>query len=148
MSIIFEGVDGIGKTTNIRQFQLFNPGFMYIHHWAKATNKVDILSEATKEILLLESDYNILFDRSFIISEYIYTSILGRKTIIDFGYVKELVSLINRKGHTVKLFCFKNKNVLTIKDEDKNLPFEKLNNAYRSLFSILKLNNFILEERG
>jgi len=147
MSIIFEGVDGIGKTTNIRQFQLFNPGYVYIHNWAKATNRVDILSEASKEILLLESNVPMLFDRSYIVSEYVYAHVLGRDTPIDISYIEEWIKLIDRKEHTLKLFTFLNQSVLNIKPEDENLPFAKLNETYRSLFVIHKPYQFILEEK-
>lgn len=146
MSIIFEGVDGTGKTTNARQFMIFNRHYAYIHNWTKPKNNIDILSETTKEILLLESPFDLLIDRSFIISEYIYAHILGRKTPITFDYIKEFVKLINRKKHTIKLFTFTNFDSLRIKEEDKDLPFEDLNKAYIELLNYqVKIDNLIVE---
>ena len=146
MSIIFEGVDGVGKTTNIQQFMIFNNGYSYIHNWAKPSHKIDILSEATKEIFLLNTNHNILFDRSFLISEYVYAHILKRETPINFTYMQELADLINRKKHTVKLFIFNNYDSLKMKDEDKHLPVEELNSLYYNLLtSQLNINNLIVE---
>jgi len=146
MSLIFEGVDGVGKTTNIQQFILFNRYYMYLHNWTKPKNTTDILSETTKEILLLDSNHNIIFDRSFIISEYVYAHVLRRKTPVTLEYVQELIKLVNRKGHTIKLFYFKNFDSLRIKEEDKDLPFEELNKLYLNLFtSQVKVNKLILE---
>ncbi len=146
MSLIFEGVDGTGKTTNIQQFMLFNRYYMYVHNWSKPTNKIDVLSEVTKEILLLDSEHNIMFDRSFIVSEYIYAHVLKRETPITFDYIKEFVALINRRGHTIKLFYFNHFDSLRIKEEDKDLPFEALNKAYMDLFtSQVQVDKLILE---
>ncbi len=147
MSIIFEGVDGIGKTTDIRLFHIFNPGYVYIHNWAIAKNRADILSEASKEILLLESNQPILFDRSFIISEYVYAHVLSRDTPIDIHYIREWIKLVDRKNHTLKLLVFLNESILNIKSKDRELPFAKLNDLYRSLFSNIKPHKFILEEK-
>ena len=146
MSIIFEGVDGVGKTTNIQEFIVLNKYFLYIHNWAKPKNKTDILSEVTKEILLLDSNHHILFDRSFIISEYVYAHIMQRETPVTLQYVQELIDLINRKNHILKLFYFKNFESLRIKEEDKDLPFEKLNDLYLNLFTNqVKIQNLMLE---
>lgn len=146
MSLIFEGVDGTGKTTNTKQFMMFNQNYMYIHNWTKPKNNTDILSETTKEILLMDSPNNILFDRSFIISEYVYATVLGRETPITFEYVQDLVELINRRKHTLKLFYFDDSSALHIKPEDSSLPFNLLNEMYLEIFTNkVRVEKFILE---
>jgi hypothetical protein len=146
MSIIFEGVDGTGKTTNIKQFMMFNRNYKYVHNWTKPKNKTDILSEATKEILLLNDSFNVLLDRSFIISEYIYSTVLDRETPITFEYVQKLVELMNRKDHTLKLFYFYDIESLVIKSEDIDLPFNKLNDLYLETFTNrVRLTKLLLE---
>jgi hypothetical protein len=137
MSIIFEGVDGTGKTTRAKEFpRIYTGHYDYIHNHDKTRKPVDIESEVTKEMLLMTYCDKILFDRSYIISEYIYSKVLRRETPVTLDYVKALIELINLRSHTVNLFVFKDRDKLILKDEDSKLPFIELNNAYLQLFDI------------
>lgn len=146
MSIIFEGVDGTGKTTNALGYLSISPDYSYVHNWAKPKKPMDIASEITKEFLLLTSHWPILFDRSFIISEYVYAHILERKTEVNNRVLIDFVHRINEGNHTVKLFTFDEVSDLKFKKEDRNLPFRELNDAYMSLLvDQYKIKNLIIE---
>jgi len=145
MSIIFEGVDGTGKTTTANDILKFYGDYFYIHNWSKPKNEIDISSEITKEFILLQSPTRLLFDRSFIISEYVYSNILGRKSIITFEHIQAFEVIVNQYKHAVQLFIFEDIKKLNFKKEDKNLPFAELNALYIKLFTEqIKINNFIL----
>lgn len=145
MSIIFEGPDGVGKTTKANSFISFNNEYVYIHNWAKPTNKIDQESEIAKELLLLSSGHKLVIDRSYILSEFVYANVLQRKSIVTLAYIKRIVEIINSNNHTVNLILFRNKENLIVKDEDKHLPFEQINSAYYKLFKSLAFNKLIVE---
>ncbi len=146
MSVIFEGVDGVGKTTEAKGFLAISPGHYYVHNWAKPTKDVDIISEVTKELLLLQSPEKIIFDRSFIISEYVYSHVLGRKSPVTMDVIVILKNIINLYDHTLKLFTYSDITDLRYKEHDKHLPFDELNNAYTELIiNQLDIKNLLLE---
>jgi len=135
MSIIVEGVDGIGKTYFANEWCSIYKDYCYIHNFTKPKTKADCDSETTKELLLLANmSNNIVFDRSFIMSEYVYAQVMNRTQYINEEFMHTYVKMLNTYHHSVVLFIYKNINVLSIKDEDKLLPFDKLNNLYYELF--------------
>jgi hypothetical protein len=146
MSVIFEGVDGIGKTTKALKLIGEEPMFRYIHNWAKPKTELNILSEITKELILLDSPIHLAIDRSYIISEFIYSTILNRPTSITIEHVKEFVDIVNKQEHIVNIMCYLNIDMLNIEPEDKDLPFEELNKMYMSLFTDkLTIDNLVID---
>ena len=150
MITIYEGVDGTGKTTQAFKEARSNPEAIVLHNWSKPKTIIDINSETSKELLLIENvSDDLIFDRSFIFSEYIYAKVLGRKTELTLDNLKVFVSLLNRKNAVVKLLYFTDINSLKAKAnaEDNKLPLEELNTAYIQLMlKELSINNLVLEE--
>lgn len=145
MSVIFEGVDGVGKTTKALRLLHKEPRFRYIHNWAKPRTEINMLSEVTKELILLTSPIHIILDRSYIISEFVYSTILNRTTSITFEHVKELIDVINKQGHIINLMYYINIDALKFKSEDIDLPFNSLNEMYISLLTNeLSINHLII----
>lgn len=146
MSVIFEGVDGVGKTTRALKLNKDKPIFRYIHNWAKPIKEVDIMSEVTKEMILLTSPIQIILDRSYIISEFVYATVLNRKTYITIEHLKELINVINKYHHVVNLLCYTDHNALNCKIEDINLPHDQLNSLYMDLFlNVLSVDSLITD---
>lgn len=146
MSVIFEGVDGVGKTTRAIKLMHDKPMFRYIHNWAKPIKEVDILSEITKEMILLNSPIQVILDRSYIISEFVYATVLGRDTCVTIEHVKELIHIINEHHHVVNLLCYTDHHALKCKPEDVNLPHNILNSFYMDLFlNILDVDSLITD---
>jgi hypothetical protein len=150
MSVIFEGVDGIGKTT--KALKLLNEDFHqlkivhYIHNWVKPKKEIDSRSEVTKEILLLTNPIQLILDRSFIISEFVYASVLNRKSYLTFEDVKNLIDMINKYEHVIHLMYYKDIKVLKYKNEDSKLPHDDLNSFYIDLLmNRLSINHLIVE---
>lgn len=151
MSIIFEGVDGIGKTTQAKEFLSISPYYYYIHNWAKPIKDEDITSEIVKEMLLLTNRQPMLFDRSFVISEYVYSKVLNRHSVITDEHINILCRLMNGYKHVLKLFIFENIDDLIIKAEDAWLPFVELNKEYIRLTKDFNFDLLLIEyvnERG
>ena len=146
MSVIFEGVDGVGKTTKALNLMNKEPIFRYIHNWAKPKKEVDILSEVTKEMILLTSPIKMVLDRSYIISEFVYATVLGRQTYVTIEHVKALVHVINEHHHIVNLLCYTDHSALKCDPIDMNLPHDILNSFYMDLFlNILGVDNLVTD---
>lgn len=130
MSIIFEGVDGTGKTTAAKSWCNFYSSYGYIHNFAKPSKPDDIRSEMFKEITLLMSPNDFVLDRSYIISEYIYATVLNRPTVITLEHLFNFTKLLNMYEHTVMLYTYLNLDNVHYKEEDAKLPFTALNAYY------------------
>lgn len=134
MTTIYEGVDGSGKTTDAFQ-QIRYSDEQYIHNWCKPKNEIDTNSEVMKEIMLIKSGFDIVMDRSYILSEYIYSKILRRKSYVTENTFFSFIRLLNAYDVKVKLYLAKDITLLKQKDEDKELPTEELNNYYKLIFT-------------
>lgn len=146
MSVIFEGVDGTGKTTKALKLKNDRPIFQYIHNWAKPKKEIDILSEITKEMILMSSPSHIILDRSYIISEFVYATVLKRPTYVTLWHVKNLINIINKNHHVINLLCYTDITALKYKSEDIDLPHNALNSMYMDLFlNILSVDSLITE---
>lgn len=136
MSIILEGVDGTGKTFFTDQWMALNPAYIRMHNYVKPQNKIDMMSECAKELLIMQFVWSpYIMDRSFIISEYVYSQVLGRSSLVTMKELANVVEIINKNGIAFELFAFKDKSLLPIKPEDKALPHEELNKLYLYLFT-------------
>ena len=135
MSIIIEGVDGIGKTTKALKMINDWPKFKYVHNWVKPKKALEIQSEANKELLLAEYGKHIIFDRSYIISEYVYANVLGRETSILLYMVQDFVNLLAERDSYICFMLSTNISGLILDDCDKTLPIQELNNYYHDLFT-------------
>ena len=130
MSVIFTGIEETGRRIEANHWKILNPSYLYIHDWVKPHQIDDVMSEALKEIIVMNSWSKIIFDGSFIISSYVWSQAFGTPPIINLGYVLELVDLINRKGHTVKLYCYDSHTDLPIGNAEGIELFDKLNDVY------------------
>lgn len=141
MITIYEGPDGTGKTTAAFQHVRYSDA-QYIHNWCKPQNEVDTLSEIMKELILIESGKDIVMDRSYILSEYIYSKVLKRHSWLNDNTLFYFAEMLNRVGAKVILYLFKDIKHLKIKEEDKDLPFEELNSCYDLIItSFLAIDN-------
>lgn len=148
MITIYEGVDGIGKTTAaIKQLEK-NIGSHYIHNWASPSNTVDQNSEETKELLLVSSANDIIMDRSYIISEYVYSKVLGRESAVTDAKISSYINILNNFKVKVKLFLFSDMRALNVKPEDAHLPFDELNEMYAKVFEMHNCENLEIIWRG
>ena len=89
---------------------------------------------------------NLIFDRSFVISEYVYATVLNRPTAVTLKYIENVIQVFNIYNHTVQLFVADNLALLPLKDEDKWLPIAKLQELYIELFTQFVPNKFILRD--
>lgn len=144
MSIILEGANATGKTSFAFSWMTLNPGFIYISNETPIIlNKNSyLMSESTKEILLSESRYSLLIDRSFIISEYVYSSVLGRDSCITLETVLSYIDGLNRKEHCISFFTPRHPENY-FKKIETDLPLDKINIKYKELFSqVSKFDRF------
>lgn len=122
MSIIIEGPDGSGKSTLARRLLDANKGY-YLVNMSGKTYSYDVAEERGKWFQAMLGAKNIIFDRSFIISEYIYGNLYDRGSFISFDHIKlYFKKLMSEKVHLY--YCrslFKH-----IEDPDKDQIMEKL----------------------
>lgn len=136
MSLIVEGVDGTGKTTFSGEWLVLNNEYIYMHNYVKPDNERDRMSECAKELLITKFVMvPYIMDRSFIISEYVYATVLGRKTNVTLDSIKLLIDTLNDNKDTLVLCTYHDYNSLIIKPEDKWLPHDELNRLYMQLFT-------------
>lgn len=144
MSIILEGANTTGKTSFALNWILLNPGYIYISNDAPVSQSSNnyVMSESTKEILLSESQYPLLIDRSFLISEYVYSSVLRRKSCITFETVMDYIDRLNQQEHCISFFTHKNPEDY-FRSIDTDLPLIELDAKYKELFKkIPKFDRF------
>ncbi len=144
--IIIEGIDGVGKTTMAAEYCVVYPNYTYIHNFVKAVGDRNIMSEANKELLLMTYVDDVVMDRSYIISEFVYSQVLGRHSPITYEHMLGWAELTNQREHGIQYLRPASLAVLTQKDEDANLPLGALLNAYDKLFKDLPLKNLVVEE--
>jgi len=140
MSAIIEGVDGTGKTTFAKNWLLLNPDYFYVHNYTKPKREDDFISEASKEMLILRN-HDVVMDRSFIISEYVYSTVLERDTYIDSDRLLSYIYYVNMQKHTLVLCTYRDIKNVVLKEEDKWLPIKELSALYTYLFIESKLIN-------
>ena len=122
MNITVEGPDNAGKSTLIKFIE---------SHFKRSVvhNTVDkdsssVLAKQAKELSL---EGNLIYDRSAVISEYIYCMVLGRAPVVDFNihHVGELCD------NTVVIFCLPPlERVLSTTKEEMPGVVENLHKLY------------------
>jgi len=140
---IIEGPDGCGKTTLCEKVLKNNKNDMILHHSEqKPLSKKMFESQVEYEFSLLANNKNIIMDRSFIISEFIYSRALNRVTYCYDKHIHNLCNIIS-KYNVDLIFCLAEKPIL--KDEDFSLPINVIIEEYKNLIAYLKLKNIKLE---
>lgn len=132
MNVIIEGPDNSGKSTLIK-FLESNLRRSVIHN----TVDKDSTSVLGKQAQELSLEGNIIYDRSAVISEYIYCLVLQRAPVIPFN-ISHVADLCD---NAIVVFCLPplDKVLATTKDEMPGVVenLEKLYNQYDNLIDEL-----------
>lgn len=134
MNIIIEGPDNGGKSSLIERLQ---PALKrtIIHN----TVDKDAQSVLAKQSAEVSREGNILYDRSAVISEYIYCMVLSRAPVIDI----DMASIFEIARNSVLVICLPSKEAVcgTSKDEMEGVKenIERLYDAYDRLVDFLAI---------
>ena len=142
MILILEGPDGTGKTTFANKLIEFYKSnsvrHIYIHNKHIPTSYDDAMVEADAELTLLKkavaSEEVLIMDRSFILSEYVYSQVLEREIYISESMVDALINLCMANNIIMHYFSFLHKPYCE-DSSDKFLPHKDLRKAYENLFN-------------
>ncbi len=143
---ILEGPDGAGKTLYAKNAL---PAFKYFHSVLVPKNYRDVIRGISNDVRFLSRkihDDSVL-DRSFIISEYIYSRILRRTIYITEGFLKEFLENCRTKNVTIIVFLYKSPRrtaCLTMKERDRHLPIRRINRLYSEIFLSLDYRNIFI----
>jgi hypothetical protein len=137
MKHIFEGVDGTFKTTMAKSI-----GGEYKHNNLIPKDYRDIITGVESDFEFIDNDSfpKYTLDRSFIISEYIYSrSIAERITYLTMPFVESFIKECAEKSITINVNYFEKEetidSMLTIKKDDfETLPIHKINKLYVNFF--------------
>jgi len=134
-NVIFEGIDGTGKTTMTKMFLTI--GFKKVH--AKYHPEIENLYSFYDSLLEDLSNQRIVFDRSFI-SEMVYGPILRNKSRLSMRQLENLlIKLKNQKTLLVYLYS-PLEILLKRKGQETNLikHYPKLTGEYEKLIKIVE----------
>lgn len=136
MNVIIEGCDNAGKSSLIKH--LVSRIELSTYHNVVDKNAASTLAKQAAEI---SRDGNTIYDRSSVISEYIYSMVLGRAPVVPFN-ISDISELCD---NAIVVFCMPpiDKVLATTKEEMQGVRenlFE-LYNAYDKLIDSLALIN-------
>jgi len=135
---IFEGPDGCGKSTACLDIIKTNNhvSWLYLPAFKKPCDISEFNSLVRKELAELKViGTNLLKDRSFIISEYVYSRVFKRRIYCKKKHIKKLCKIIKQQNISLT-FCFAEKPILKV--EDAHMPNKRLSKAYKKLMLLLK----------
>ncbi|QDH45124.1 guanylate kinase [Salmonella phage SE13] len=134
MNIIIEGPDNAGKSTLI-EFLKSRTGRSVIHNTVDK-NPESVMAKQTKENAL---EGNCIYDRSAVISEYIYCLVLQRTPVVNIN----ISHVADMCDNAIVIFCMPpvEKVLATTKDEMPGVVenLEALYNQYDNLIDELVL---------
>ena len=136
MKYILEGPDGTGKTYYAKH-TLKDASYSCENKPPKTLR--DIYIGLVNDFAFVDSgEYaHSVKDRSFIISEYIYSRALKRTVYLAEGFVLDFINECNDKGIEVIFFLYLSPlatSKRTLNTADQNLPIEKINDLYYELY--------------
>ena len=127
--IIFEGIDGVGKTTVIKKLSKLGIKTEHFDYNKTESN----LNSYYEKILNEDINSRIAFDRSFI-SERVYGKVLrGESRITDNQNIALLKKIKKHNGILVYLFLKKEKGLKRLEAKDKEIiseNYDELHKAY------------------
>lgn len=134
--VIFEGIDGAGKTTMAEMFSKI--GFQKFH--ARYHPEIsELYSFYYNEILEKSENQRMVLDRSFI-SEMVYGPILRGKSRLSITQFKRLLEKL-RNQHTLLVYLYTPLEILLKRKKDKAIPVEHyplLSKEYEKVLKIVK----------
>lgn len=132
MNVIIEGTDNAGKSSLIEHL-VSRIKFSVVHN----TVDLDSASVLAKQAKEISRESNTLYDRSAVISEYIYRMVLGRPAIVKF----DILSVKEVCDNAIVIFCIPpvEKCLASTKDEMQGVRenMYKLYEAYDRLVDTL-----------
>lgn len=136
MNVIIEGCDNAGKSSLIKH--LVSRTKLSTYHNVVDKNAASTLAKQAAEI---SREGNTIYDRSSVISEYIYSMVLGRAPVVPFN-ISDISELCN---NAIVIFCVPpiDKVLATTKEEMQGVRENlcELYNAYDRLVDNLSVLN-------
>ncbi len=137
MKYILEGPDGTGKT-----FFANHTLRSSTYHCSNTPpkNLRELYIGIVDDFCFLDNNSlsDSVLDRSFIVSQYIYTTVLKQKKWITKEFAVEYLEMCNDQGIQIRFSLYDNPYEApkqTLKNEDKKLPIIDLNFLYQDLFN-------------
>lgn len=136
MKVILEGPDGAGKSFFARHNL---PGFACRSTTLVPKDYRDSVRGMVGDVSFLGKSGrgDLALDRSFIISEYVYSSVLGRRKYVTKDFLLSFLGECRKKGVKIMIFLyrdFERTRGSTLKKKDRSLPIKRLNEFYRDTF--------------
>lgn len=143
--VIFEGPDGVGKSTAAMDFLLSNPSYSLVH-FGKVTDKFEPIVYLHS---LMQSD-NLVLDRSFF-SEVVYSEYYDRESLINEHMLDALLGLCSDLKPDIRFYQYSllDRTLLdsriSLSMDDKHLDIERLNSLYEYLYVTLLESGIVVK---
>ena len=157
MIYIVEGPDGTGKSTVVERLVKKNPTAKVIHSNLVPKNLNEFIRGLTDDMLIfsLSKTYGaLIMDRSFIVSEYMYSHLyVNRKEYCTVYLVLEYIKMLSALETEFIITLYKDPWKTPLKTLDTTdaantellYSMSKLNTMYSSVFTAAKLKNISFE---
>lgn len=131
--IIFEGIDGAGKTTMAEMFAKI--GFRKLH--GKYHPEIEDLYSFYNDVLEKNRNQRLVFDRSFI-SELVYGPILRKKSRLPTRQLKQLLGKLKNQ-QSLLVYLYAPLETLLERKKDKTIPVEYYPPLIKEYEKVLKV---------
>lgn len=134
MIYIYEGPDGCGKTTKAFQFCKGNLGYTYIHNKEIPKDEEIASFLSSNEVRIIRGSEDIILDRSFIISEFVYSRALNRESYVTEAMLSDFLFFLKLVKARMCFYSFKDEPSI-VNPADKSLPLFKIKSIYDDIYN-------------